>query len=176
MDAAESSQAWQDELDAVHLPETEEYGIQSFVFRSERPFHPERLATFWNDEQRGVIRAKGFFWIASRPDIAWYLSQAGTAKRAEPGGFWWAAIPKTYWPDSDVERRDVHKIVQSGEFGDRKQELVYIGRRMSKIELRRGLSACLLTDEELSGGPELWSTFEDPLGCQLPDDMIAPIV
>lgn len=176
MDAAESSQAWQDELDAVHLPETEEYGIQSFVFRSERPFHPERLATFWNDEQRGVIRAKGFFWIASRPDIAWYLSQAGTAKRAEPGGFWWAAIPKTYWPDTDAERRDVHKLVQSGEFGDRKQELVYIGRRMNELELRRGLSICLLTDEELKGGPELWSAFEDPLGSQLPDDMIAPIV
>lgn len=176
MEAAESSQAWQDELASVHVPETEEYGISSFVFRSERPFHPLRLAEFWNVEQPGVVRAKGFFWIASRPDIAWYLSQAGTAKRAEPGGFWWAAIPKKYWPDTDAERLEVHKLVQSGEYGDRKQELVYIGRNMNENEIRHGLAACLLTDEELKAGPDVWADFEDPLGSQLPEDMTAPLV
>ncbi len=176
MEAAESSQAWQDELASVHVPETEEYGISSFVFRSERPFHPGRLAEFWNVEQPGVVRAKGFFWIASRPDIAWYLSQAGTAKRAEPGGFWWAAIPKKYWPDTDAERLEVHKLVQSGEYGDRKQELVYIGRNMNENEIRHGLAACLLTDEELKAGPDVWADFEDPLGSQLPEDMTAPLV
>ncbi len=174
MDAAESSQAWQDELEAVHVPETEEYGISSFVFRTERPFHPQRLAEYWNGEQEGVIRAKGFFWIASRPDVAWYLSQAGSAKRAEPGGFWWAAMPKKYWPDTDAERLEVHKLVRGSEFGDRKQELVFIGRSMDEAGIRSGLSACLLTQSELEEGPEAWAAFADPLGSQLPEDMTVP--
>ena len=170
LDAAESSDAWQAELEADHAPETEEYGIASFVFRSEVPFHPERLAALWANAEPGVVRAKGYFWIATRPDLAWALSQAGGQKQVEPAGYWWAAVDKRHWPDTDAERLEVHREVDAGRWGDRKQELVFIGRNMDEHRIREALSAALLTDDEVSLGAEGWAGFPDPIGDQLPDD------
>lgn len=173
LDAAESSDAWQEELEAEHVPETEEYGIHSFVFRSDRPFHPERLAALWASPEPGVVRAKGYFWIATRRDIAWVLSQAGGQKEVEPAGFWWAAVDKHYWPDTDAERLEVHRAVGAGEWGDRKQELVFIGRNMDERNIRHGLSTALLTEDEMSRGVDAWASFPDPIGDQLPEDFDA---
>ncbi len=170
LDAAESSEAWKQELEAEHVPETEEYGIRSFVFRNARPFHPERLAALWSESEPGVVRAKGYFWIATRADLAWVLSQAGGQKQVEPAGYWWAAVDKRYWPDTDTERLEVHRAVEAGEWGDRKQELVFIGRNMDEQSIRNGLSGALLTDEEVALGMQGWAGFPDPIGEQLPED------
>lgn len=170
MDEAEHSDAWVDELNSEHIPESEEYGISSFVFRSERPFHPARLADLWRHGEPGVIRAKGYFWIATCPDVAWMLSQAGGLKEVQPAGYWWSAIDRRYWPDEDEPRLAIHRSIEAGRFGDRKQELVFIGRKMNEKRIRAALSASLLTDDELACGRDSWKEFEDPIGSQLPDD------
>ena len=94
MEEAESSAGWQKELAGEHTPETEEYGISSFVFRSHKPFHPERFWRYLNqDYPAGVIRAKGLFWLASRPNDAMNFSQAGGSSRLDKAGVWWASMP-----------------------------------------------------------------------------------
>ncbi len=169
LEGAEDSDAWQEELNAAHVPETEEYGISSFVFRSRKPFHPERLASYWEADQQNVVRAKGFFWIATRPEVTFFFSQAGARKQIDLAGYWWAAVPKEHWP-TEAELRDRIRAEFDGEWGDRRQEIVYIGIQMDRAareRIARGLEACLLTDEELAQGPALWATFEDPIGAHL---------
>ena len=96
MEKAESSARWIQELQEDHIPETDEYGISSFVYRSRRPFHPDRFWDFMHVEWNGLLRSKGFFWLASRYDIAASWSQAGGSAEYRPAGFWWGATPKTY--------------------------------------------------------------------------------
>jgi G3E family GTPase len=153
---------WLKELRGQHTPETEEYGITSFVFRARRPFHPERLWEFLNgDDLEPVLRSKGYFWLASRMDFAGLWSQAGSSLNAEPGGLWWVAVPDEYWPEHPEERKQVLELFE-GSYGDRRQELVFIGRDMNETRIRLGIEACLLTDEELDAGPAVWSAFADP--------------
>lgn len=159
---ASRAPGWLQELRGQHTPETEEYGITSFVFRSRRPFHPERLWEFLNGEDlESVLRSKGYFWMASRMDIAGLWSQAGSSLNAEPGGLWWVAVPDEYWPEHPEERKQVLELFE-GPYGDRRQELVFIGRDMNETRIRLGLDACLLTDEELEAGPAAWADFTDP--------------
>jgi G3E family GTPase len=152
---------WAKELAGIHTPETEEYGIGSFVYRSQRPFHPARLHAYFASEWPGVLRSKGFFWLASRMAEVGSWSQAGPACRAGRAGFWWAAVPRAAWPSGE----DAIAEIRSGwvePFGDRHQELVLIGIGMDEAELRAGFDRCLLTDAELEAGPEAWKRLPDP--------------
>lgn len=153
MEAAERSPAWVRELMGEHTPETEEYGIGSFVYRARAPFHPERLLEFIrrSDAWSGVVRSKGFFWIATRPDLAYLWSQAGGAAHYEPTGKWWDAVDRAEWPDDPESRRAITSDWDP-QVGDRRQQLVLIGRDMDEARLRAGLDACLVDDEELAAG------------------------
>lgn len=129
-----------------HKPETEEYGIGSFVYRARRPFHPAKFHKFINSSWEGVIRAKGFFWLATRPGWVGDLSQAGALVRHGALGSWWASIPKEHWPDNPEWRAmiDGH---WDPVYGDRRQELVFIGTGMNEQAIRARLDACLVRDE-----------------------------
>lgn len=147
-----ASAAWMDELEKEHKPETEEYGISSFVFRDKRPFHPQR---FWNYIQSNwpasIIRSKGLFYIGSRMNEAISWSQAGGSLKAEPAGVWWASMPfqqriryasyldNQEWIESRWDKR----------FGDRMNELVLIGQYPEVGKIAYELTACLMTDREL---------------------------
>ncbi len=169
LEEAESSDAWQQELATEHIPETEEYGISNFVFRARAPFHPQRLTDFWEDEQPGVVRAKGFFWIATHPELTFLFSQAGTRKRVDLAGYWWASIERDQWP-AEAEVRDQIRAQFDEAWGDRRQELVFIGMQMDRTAIESELTRCLLTDEEIAGGAALWATFDDPIGAHLDED------
>jgi G3E family GTPase len=163
METAQSSAGWARELAGEHTPETEEYGIASFVFRARKPFHPERLWFFFEEDWDGVLRSKGFFWTATRPDWVGIWSQAGSSCRGEVGGTWWVAVPEEYWPDDPEERsRILDSFDTENGFGDRRQELVFIGQRMDRAAMERALNDALLTDEEISAGPEAWMNMKDP--------------
>lgn len=147
--------------------ETEEYGISNFVYRSNRPFHPQRIWDAIGDDMetglfQGVLRSKGIAWIASRNDWAYNWSQAGCSIMLEPAGFWWAAAPEDSWPEDEetiaaIEARMIH------EYGDRQQELVFIGQNLDQQHVTRMLNECLLTDEEFELGPGSWAHFNDPM-------------
>jgi G3E family GTPase len=109
-----------------HTPETEEYGVTSFVYRARDPFDPEKIYSFFNQEWPGVIRAKGFFWISSRPNFVGEVSQAGAFVRHQGIGKWWAAVKEEHWPDDKSFRLNINKIWAKG-YGDRRQEIVFIG-------------------------------------------------
>ncbi|WP_334106753.1 zinc metallochaperone GTPase ZigA [Methylobacillus sp.] len=158
---AQSAPGWLRELRGEHTPETEQYGITSFVYRARRPFHPERLWRWFSREWPNVIRSKGHFWIASRPAYCGSWSQAGSITRHGPAGYWWAATPKPYWPE-DMESLNTIRSRFSGEFGDRQQEIVLIGSRMDEAALRQEFDHCLLTDAELRLGMQAWADFNDP--------------
>lgn len=165
-DYEKASQAagWIKELNNHHTPETEEYGITSFVFRDHRPFHPQR---FWDFIQTqwpaSVIRSKGIFWLASKPDHAVLWSQAGGSSRAEVYGRWWASVPE----EERLRRRDFLRDKQSimakwdGQWGDRLNELVIIGKEMDHAVVRQRLERCLLQPEEVAVW-KLGGVFEDP--------------
>jgi G3E family GTPase len=159
---AAQAPGWLAEIRGEHTPETEEYGISSFVYRARRPFHPNRFAealkTGWSGN---VLRSKGFFWLASRPDMAGEWSQAGGIMRHGPAGTWWAATPREHWPQ-DPEYLASIKAVFDGAYGDRRQEIVFIGQSLRPEETRAILNRCLLTDAEMATGPEAWKTLEDP--------------
>lgn len=147
---ASQSAGWAKELAGGHVPETEEYGISSFVYRRDRPFHPVRFHDCIRREWEGVLRSKGFFWLASRPRIAGSWSQAGGSCRTEPAGFW-----ATQGADGRLISSEVAPIKG-------KQEIVLIGIDMDEDSLTQMFDACLLDDHELAAGEESWKAFEDP--------------
>lgn len=162
MERAQEAPGWLKELRGEHTPETEEYGISSFVYRARRPFHPQRFMSALQSGWPGVLRSKGFFWLATRMDWAGNYSQAGAACRTEAAGFWWAAVDKREWPDDQEQCEEIAKLWQKP-WGDRRQEIVIIGQDMDQEALTAKLDACLLTDEEMKLGPEAWlEQFEDP--------------
>ena len=145
-DAAHQHPTWFQELNGFkdHVPETEEYGISSFVYRAKGPFDPARVHRFFAKNLPGVVRSKGFFWLASRPEYVGELSQAGAVVRTQGVGYWWAAVPEENWPqDPDIVakvKKGWHEL-----WGDRRQELVFIGsREMDEAAIRAELDACLL--------------------------------
>jgi len=142
---AQQHPLWHKELygHAAHVPETEEYGIQSFVYRARRPFHPEKFNTFINTTWPGLIRAKGHFWLATRPKWAGEFSLAGAIARVTAMGYWWSAIPKQHWPDHPEWKRLMERH-WSPVWGDRRQELVFIGTGMDEAAIRRALDDCLV--------------------------------
>ncbi|KQM79509.1 zinc metallochaperone GTPase ZigA [Xylophilus sp. Leaf220] len=152
---------WLRELRGQHLPETTAYGIASFVYRARRPFHPQRFFALVESEWPGVVRSKGFFWLASRPTFAGNWSQAGSVCRHGPAGLWWAAVPDAEWPQDPQSQALIREHWQDG-VGDARQELVLIGIEMDEPALRRRLDACLLTDAEMARGPRAWLAYDDP--------------
>ena len=158
---AADAPGWLQELRGEHIPETEEYGISSFVYHARRPFHPARFYEWINQEWPGVIRSKGYFWLASRPGLVGSWSQAGPMTRHELGGLWWVAVPEAEWPQDEENRRIIlDRWVEP--YGDAQQELVMIGIEMDEAALRQAFDACLLNDAELAAGPEAWVRYEDP--------------
>lgn len=151
-DTAENSAGWIKELENEHTPETEEYGIGSFVFRSKKPFHHERFLNFIQNEfPRNVLRSKGLFWMASRSNQALIWNSAGGSLKAEPAGVWWASMSlnerKNY--PSFVHNREMIEADWDGFFGDRKIELVFIGQHLDVDKITAQLNECLLNYSEI---------------------------
>jgi G3E family GTPase len=159
---AEQHPLWAKELYgfAEHAPETETYGIESFVYRARRPFHPARFRKFLNEEWPGVVRAKGHFWLATRPDWVGEMSQAGSQVTSQALGRWWAAIPKARWPQDNPSFESLLNQHWDETWGDRRQELVFIGIGMDEAALRRRLDACLVPEVRFQ--PKIWAKLPDP--------------
>ncbi|MBU9167461.1 zinc metallochaperone GTPase ZigA [Burkholderia gladioli] len=160
-DEASKAPGWLQEMRGTHTPETDEYGIRSFVYRARRPFHPQRFHELIDSEWPGVVRSKGFFWLASHPTLAGSWSQAGAVARHGPAGYWWAAVPEERWPQ-DPEAVAAIRAKWDERVGDARQELVLIGMDMDEASMRARLDACLLSDEEMSRGPAVWTTWPSP--------------
>jgi G3E family GTPase len=167
-DAASSAPGWLASLNEEnhHHGEADEFGIGNFVYRARRPFHPERLWALLHEEWKGVLRTKGFFWLATRNDIAGSLSQAGGACRHGPAGTWWASQPRDTWPqDAELEQEIAHDWygdANDASIGDRRQELVMIGVDLDRAAWQAKFDACLLSDAEYAAGAGAWSAFADP--------------
>ncbi|MEM7120704.1 MAG: GTP-binding protein [Pseudomonadota bacterium] len=145
---------------ADHVPETEEYGVVSFVYRARRPFVPERIHDVLTGEMPGVIRAKGHFWMATRPDWVAEFSLAGSLSSVSPLGIWWASVPRERWPDEERARAYMRAHWEEP-WGDRRQEIVFIGSGIDWSELKARLDACLVPDD-LAIGPESFVDLPDP--------------
>ncbi len=158
---AEAAPGWLRTLRGEEVSEADAYGISSFVFRSDLPFHPQRFWELIHSEWEGVVRSKGFFWLASRPLFAASWSQAGGACRHGAAGLWWAAVDRADWSEDPAARAEIEAMM-TGRWGDRRQELVFIGLEMDEPALRERLVHCLLTDAEIALGIEAWAGFPDP--------------
>ncbi|HEY7773980.1 MAG TPA: zinc metallochaperone GTPase ZigA [Marinagarivorans sp.] len=162
-DKAQQAPGWLKEMRGEHIPETEEYGIQSFVYQARKPFVPQRFFDFLHGQQIAgkLIRSKGYFWLATRPEFAGQWNQAGGIARHGFGGLFWKAVPKAHWPD-DPEYLKSIKASWCEPFGDMRQELVFIGQGLDKQAICDALDECLLTDEQVAAGESLWRTLPDP--------------
>ncbi|WP_339068664.1 zinc metallochaperone GTPase ZigA [Teredinibacter turnerae] len=160
---AQQAPGWLQEMRGEHVPETEEYGISSFVYRARKPFHPQKFHDFLHAKDRAgkLIRSKGYFWLATRPEYAGQWNQAGGIARYGFAGLFWKAVPKEQWPqDEDYLASIRQNWVEP--FGDMRQELVFIGQGLDQTNLTASLDDCLLTDDELLAGKEYWQTLSDP--------------
>lgn len=153
------SAGWIKELNNEHIPETEEYGISSFVYRKRRPFHPERLMTWLENWPVDVVRAKGFFWLASRNDTTGLISQAGSSIIIQAAGEWVAAYPEAELQQTLKEEPELLNKWDDI-YGDRMTEIVMIGIDMNQKKIEETLDSCLLTDTEMN---EDWSLLADPI-------------
>ena len=162
---AAQAPGWLKEMRGEHVPETEEYGIASTAYLARRPFHPQRFHDFLNREWTNgrLLRSKGYFWLASRPQEAGVWSQAGGLMRYEYAGRWWRFTPDAQWPADDDSRAAI-RLKWDDDCGDCRQELVFIGQRIDFDRLRTELDACLLSDLEWNLGPEHWLRMPDPFG------------
>ena len=160
---AQLAPGWLKEMRGEHVPETEEYGIGSFSYVARRPFHPEKFYQFLHNTQAfgKLIRSKGFFWLASRPEFAGQWSQAGGVAHYGFAGMFWKSIPKENWPTDEAYLESIQKNWVEP-FGDMRQELVFIGQGLNKEAMTRTLDECLLSEDELLQGRAYWATLNDP--------------
>ena len=160
-DAAHTHPMWAKELYgfAHHTPETEEYGISSFVYRAREPFDPARIHAVLNGDLPGVIRAKGHFWIASRPNWVAEFSLAGSMSTVSPLGGWWASVPRERWPTHPDALAEVAGKWQEP-WGDRRQEIVFIGAGLDRAAITAALDAALVTSAGFT--PDVWCDLPDP--------------
>lgn len=160
---AQLAPGWLKEMRGEHIPETEEYGITSFVYQARKPFYPKKFFEFLHrkDHSGKLIRSKGYFWLATRPQFAGQWSQAGGVAHYGFAGMWWKAVPKENWPD-DQDYLNSIKENWVEPFGDMRQELVFIGQGIDKDEVTQALDECLLTDDDLLKGKNHWASFDDP--------------
>ena len=162
---AAEAPGWLQVLRGEHVPETEEYGIASAVYRARRPFHPQRFFSFidrpWVNGK--LLRSKGFFWLASKYKDAGSWSQAGGLMRHGFAGRWWRFVPKDQWPQEEENTAGI-MAHWTAATGDCRQELVFIGQNIDFAHLTDELDGCLLTDEEMALGVEGWQRLPDPFG------------
>ena len=160
---AQQAPGWLKEMRGEHIPETEEYGISSFVYEARKPFYPQKFHDFLHSEDLAgkLIRSKGFFWLATRPMYAGNWSQAGGIAHHGFAGLFWKAIPKDHWP-KDQESIDFIKQKWVEPFGDMRQELVFIGQGLDKDKIIQLLDECLLSESDLLLGKDHWAKFSDP--------------
>ena len=160
---AQQAPGWLKEMRGEHVPETEEYGIGSFTYEARRPFHPEKFHEFLHgtDKYGKLIRSKGYFWLASRPEFAGQWSQAGGIARYGFAGMFWKAIPEKNWPTDEQYLASIKKIWVEP-FGDMRQELVFIGQSLDQYAMTQALDDCLLSEDELLRGKAYWTTLQDP--------------
>ena len=160
---AQEAPGWLKEMRGEHVPETEEYGISSFSYVARRPFHPRKFHDFLHStEKHGkLIRSKGYFWLATRPQYAGQWSQAGGIARYGFAGMFWKAVPEANWP-TDEDYLDSIRKNWVEPFGDMRQELVFIGQGLDEANITRALDDCLLSEDEVLRGKAYWSTLDDP--------------
>jgi len=157
---ASQAAGWMKTLRGHERSEADEYGITNVVYRARRPFHPERIWHYFQETWPGVLRSKGLFWIATRPDLIGLWSQAGGTGNVRWAGRWYAAMPKEAWPEDEEEYQRLQGVWDP-EYGDRSQELVLIGRRMDHAALTARLDACLVTEAEWASGRSSWEGKPD---------------
>ncbi len=162
-DKAAESAGWLQVMRGQESSESDEYGISSISFESRYPFHPQKLFQFIHTEFPGLVRAKGYFWVVTQPDIMAELAFAGGVREHGPKGIWLADTPESEWPQDEQTQRYI-KQTWDERFGDRCQKLVFIGEPSALNDLKPVLESCLMTDDELSQGPELVKALEDPFG------------
>ena len=166
---AQQAPGWLQEARGTHKPETEEYGIASFSYLARRPFHPERFYQYLhhgNWDNGILLRSKGFFWLASRPEWVGNWSQAGGTMQHGCTGRWWASVPETEWPEDYI--KDIRNHWQEP-YGDCRQELVFIGQNINTEQTYQELDACLLTNTELAAGEPVWRNYRDDFPAWLDD-------
>ena len=160
---AQQAPGWLKEMRGEHVPETEEYGISSFSYEARRPFHPEKFYQFLHNTQQygNLIRSKGYFWLATRPEFAGQWSQAGGIASYGFAGMFWQAVPKQDWPTDEDYLAAIKKQWQEP-FGDMRQELVFIGQDLQQKDFIQALDDCLLSEQEVLRGRAYWATLSDP--------------
>lgn len=160
---AQQAPGWLKEMRGEHIPETEEYGIGSFSYLARRPFHPEKFYNFLhNTKKHGkLIRSKGYFWLASRPEFAGQWSQAGGIARYGFAGMFWKAVPQERWPTDADYLASIEKQWEEP-FGDMRQELVFIGQDLDQTAITHALDNCLLSEDEVLQGKDYWLSLNDP--------------
>lgn len=155
------SAGWLKELELGHenhIPETEEYGISSFIYKRRRPFHPMRFVEWCDHMPESIVRAKGIIWSAKHQNVALLLSQAGSSAKIEPVSYWVAALPKEQQQDVFLQSPEVVEDWDE-EFGDRMTQLVIIGVDLDKEAIIKELDKCLLTEDEFNNS---WDCLQDP--------------
>lgn len=162
LERASGMAGWARALEGDHTPETETYGIASFVLRSREPLHPERFHAFMESPRAGLLRAKGYVWLASRPEWVLSYSRAGNTATHDPVGRWWAAVPRERWPFRDDPQRQAIEALWTEPYGDRINEVVFIGQDLDRETLTAAWQDCHLHPDELSLGPAGWRRLPDP--------------
>ena len=161
IEKARRAPGWLKEMRGEHVPENVEYGIRNFVYRARRPFHPQRFHEHLNQPWPGVIRCKGFIWLASRMDAVGYWQQAGPIGYTGKTGVWWAGVPRDQWPNTPKGLERIRGN-WAEPFGDRRQEMVFIGVGIDEANITQTLDSCLLNDTEMQAGAEHWKNLTDP--------------
>ncbi len=171
-EAAEHEEWLKEARVGEHVPETVEYGIHSFTFRSLRPMHPGRLHSAFElmathkPPYSKLLRAKGFVWLATHHDAQGVFAHAGQSCTLVPGPLWWATVEKDQWPEGLEE---AIKPLWHEPYGDRQQEMVMIGQEMDIAAVTSALEACVLTEEEYAEGQAAWSLYVDPFAASWED-------
>jgi G3E family GTPase len=160
---AQLAPGWLTELRGEHVPETQEYGINSFSYTARRPFHPEKFFQFLHNTQDygKLLRSKGYFWLATRPEFTGQWNQAGGIARYGFAGMFWKAVPKESWPKDEASLTAIQNLWREP-FGDMRQELVFIGQKLQQDKMIKALDNCLLSDDEIVQGKLYWANLNDP--------------
>ncbi len=170
LDAAAQLPRWASELQGHHIPETDEYGISSFVYQARRPFHPQRLLDFIEGGGfKRLLRSKGFLWLASDNDMVYYWSQVARHGYFQLAGRWWAAELRANWPDDADVQLEINEA-WAEPYGDRRQEIACIGQKLKKEKLAARLDACLLTAAEMTQWQAEQLTLENPFLSQMEEE------
>lgn len=160
---AQQAPGWLKEMRGEHTPETEEYGISSFSYTARRPFHPQKFYEFLHSTESfgKLIRSKGYFWLATRPQFACQWSQAGGIAHYGFAGMFWKAVPEEHWPSDEESLNEIQRQWEEP-FGDMRQELVFIGQNIEQQKVIDALDSCLLSESDMLKGKDFWLSLPDP--------------